>query len=150
MTQYVPLAAFIGLVCFAAVTGALFSTGTWYEALNKPWWTPPNWLFSIVWPVLYIMIAVGGWRVWKVEGIGPAVAVWGIGLTLNAAWSWIMFGEHQIGWALADLIAMWISIAVFIWIAWPLDRTAACLFLPYLIWAGYAGALNLNIWQNNP
>ncbi len=150
MSQYLSLLIFIGLVCFAAVTGALFPTGPWYDALTKPVWTPPNWVFPIAWTILYVMIAIAGWRVWNVSGINSALVVWGIGLVLNAAWSWLMFGEHQIGLALADLIGMWISIAAFIWLARPIDSTAALLMVPYLIWVSYAGALNLNIWLNNP
>ncbi len=75
--------------------------------------------------------------------------VWGIGLVFNAAWSYIMFGQHQIGWALADLIAMWLSIVAFILVALPVDRTAALMFLPYLVWVTYAGALNFAIWRLN-
>ena len=149
MTPYLSLLVFVGLVGVAAITGAMFPTGDWYEGLNRPSWTPPNWLFPIAWTILYVMIAVAGWRVWKVDGIGAAVVVWAIGLALNAAWSWTMFGEHQIGWALAVLIAMWISIVVFIWLAWPLDRMAAYLYLPYLVWVSFAGALNLYIWKAN-
>jgi translocator protein len=150
MSQYLSLLVFIGLVSCAAVTGAAFPTGPWYEALNRPWWTPPNWLFPIAWTILYVMIAIAGWRVWKVDGIGLALSVWAVGLVLNAAWSWIMFDQHEIGWAMVDLTLMWLSIVAFIWLAWPLDRTAAYLFLPYLVWVSYAGALNFNIWQTNP
>jgi translocator protein len=150
MTQYLSLLIFFAIVSVAAFAGAVFPTGPWYEALTKPWWTPPNWLFPIAWSILYVMIAFAGWRVWKVDGIGLAIAVWLVGVVLNAAWSWIMFDQHQIGWALADLIGMWISIVVFILLALQIDRTAAYLFLPYLVWVSFAGALNLNIWQANP
>jgi translocator protein len=149
MSNTLSLFVFFALVGCAAITGALFPTGDWYEALNRPSWTPPNWVFPIAWTILYFMIAIAGWRVWKAAGFGPALIVWGLGVAFNAAWSWIMFGEHQIGWALADLIAMGISIVLFIALAWPIDRTAAYLFLPYLVWVTYAGALNLWIWQNN-
>jgi len=149
LSEYQSLIAFFGCVFCAAITGALFPTGPWYEALTKPWWTPPNWLFPIAWLILYVMIAIAGWLVWKADGLGPAVIVWGIGLALNAAWSWIMFDRHQIGWALVDLIGMWISIAAFIWLALPINATAAYLFMPYLVWVSYAGALNFWIWRNN-
>lgn len=149
MLKYGSLIAFLLIVAAAAVTGAKFSPGPWYESLSKPWWTPPKWLFPIAWTILYGMIAVAGWRVWAAEGLGPALAVWGVGLALNAAWSWIMFGEKQIGWALVDLIGMWVSIVAFIVLALPVDRTAAQLFIPYLIWVSYAGALNFVIWRTN-
>jgi translocator protein len=144
------LLVFFALVSGAAVTGALFPTGAWYESLVRPSWTPPNWLFPIAWTILYVMIAVAGWRIWNAQGFGPALVVWGIGLALNAAWSWIMFGRHEIGFALADLVLMWISIVAFIMLALPVDRIAAYLFIPYLIWVTYAGALNFVIWRWNP
>lgn len=149
MSNAVSLVVFLALVSLAAVTGSQFMPGPWYETLAKPWWTPPKWLFPIAWTILYIMIAVAGWRVWKAEGIGPALMVWALGLVFNAAWSWIMFGEKQIGWALADLVAMWLTVAAFIVLALPVDRTAALLFVPYIVWVSYAGALNFVIWRWN-
>ncbi|MDX2309599.1 MAG: TspO/MBR family protein [Hyphomicrobium sp.] len=149
MTDYLPPAIIAALVIGAASTGALFTPGPWYEQLAKPSWTPPNWLFPVAWTVLYAMIAYAGYRVWSIEGIGPATIVWAIGLAFNAAWSWIMFGEHKIGMALADLTLMWLSIAAFIVLAWPIDRTAAYLFMPYFAWATFAGALNYEVWRLN-
>lgn len=150
MMDYVPVAVFAGLVVAAASTGAIFMPGPWYEALQKPSWTPPNWLFPIAWTVLYAMIAYAGYLTYRAEGIGPAVIVWGIGIVFNAAWSWLMFGEHKIGLAFADLVLMWLAIVAFIVLAWPLDRTAAYLFIPYFFWASFAGALNWEVWRLNP
>lgn len=144
------LAGFFVLVIVAASTGALFTPGPWYAALNKPTWTPPNWAFPVAWTALYAMIAVAGWRVYEANGIGPALIVWSISLVLNMAWSWIMFGEKQIGWALADLVLLWLSIVAFILLAWPLDRLAAWLFVPYFFWVSFAGALNFAVWRLNP
>ena len=150
MTEYLPLLCFLGLVSLAAVTGAWFPTGPWYEALTKPWWTPPNWAFPVAWSILYLMIAVAGWKVWKADGIGLTLIVWGAGVAINAMWSWLMFGRHQIGLAFADLVLLWLSIVAFIWLAMGIDRTAAYLFMPYFVWVSYAGALNLDIWLANP
>lgn len=149
MNFYVTAGAFALVTLAAAATGSLFMPGPWYASLAKPWWTPPNWLFPPAWTVLYILIAIAGYRVFAEQGLGPAVVVWGIGLVFNAAWSYIMFGQHQIGWAVLDLIAMWLSIVAFIVVAWPVDRTAALMFLPYLTWVTYAGALNIEIWRLN-
>ncbi|MEQ1714089.1 MAG: TspO/MBR family protein [Hyphomicrobium sp.] len=149
MSNAATLIVFLALVSLAAVTGSQFMPGPWYETLTKPWWTPPKWLFPIAWTILYIMIAVAGWRVWQAEGVGPALMVWALGLVFNAAWSWLMFGEKQIGWALADLVAMWLTVAAFIVLAQQVDRTAALLFAPYLVWVSYAGALNFVIWRWN-
>lgn len=144
------LLVFFALVGMAAVTGARFMPGAWYEGLAKPSWTPPNWLFPIAWTVLYIMIAVAGWLVSKREGATVALAIWAVGLVLNAAWSYVMFGRHEIGWALVTVAALWISIVAFIWQAWSLDRTAAYLFVPYLAWVSFATALNAAVWMMNP
>ncbi len=78
------LIVFLALTAAAAATGIQFRPGEWYETLVKPDWTPPNWLFPPVWTVLYIMIAVAGWRVWLAQGLGRATIVWAIALLLNA------------------------------------------------------------------
>ena len=149
MSQILSLLAFIMLVAIAAGFGSLYMPGPWYEALARPSWTPPNWLFGPVWTVLYLMIAVAGWRVWKTQGLSPLLAVWFLSLLLNAAWSWIMFGQNQIGWALSDIVLLLITIFAFIVMAWPIDRIAAWLFVPYVAWVSFATALNFALWQLN-
>lgn len=150
MTDYIALGVFLVLTSSAAVTGGFFTPGPWYFQLNKPSWTPPGWAFPVVWTILYIMIALAGWRVWQAQGTGLVVAVWLVQMVFNAMWSWIMFGRKQIGWALLDAAGMWISIAVFIAAAWPVSQTAALLFMPYLVWVTIAFVLNLRIYQMNP
>lgn len=150
MTEYASLIICFFIVALAAVTGSIFPTGPWYESLKRPWFTPPNWLFPIAWTILYVMIAIAGWRVWQPDGLGLPLAFWAMGLVCNAAWSWLMFGRHDIGWALVDLVALWLTIAAFIWLVLPIDRTAAYLFMPYLVWVSYAGLLNFEIWRTNP
>lgn len=149
MAQIVGLVIFFALVGAAAFFGATFQPGDWYQTLNKPSWTPPNWLFGPVWTVLYIMIAIAGWRVWKTQGASPLLAIWFIGLVLNGLWSWLMFGENQIGWALVDIVALLTMIFAFIVLAWQPDRIAALLFIPYAVWVSYATALNFAIWRLN-
>jgi translocator protein len=149
MSRYISLLPFVVLVMAAAVTGSKFMPGEWYAALVKPSWTPPNWAFPIAWTILYAMIAIAGWFAWRAEGIGLAVVVWAAGLVLNALWSYLMFGRHDIAGALIDLILMWISIVVFIALTWKSEPRAAYLFMPYLLWVSYAGALNLAIWRLN-
>jgi tryptophan-rich sensory protein len=149
MSGYLALIPFLFLVGAAAVTGSQFMPGEWYLTLQKPAWTPPGWLFGPVWTLLYIMIAVAGWRVWRAAGVGPALVVWGTGLALNALWSWLMFGIHRIDLALVDIVALLASIAVFIALAWRVDRVAAWLFVPYVAWVGFATALNFAIWRMN-
>lgn len=149
MPDWLTLMPFLVAVGAAAFTGARFLPGPWYRALKKPSWTPPDWLFPIAWTVLYAMIGVAGWLVWRAEGIGPAVVVWAVHLATNAAWSWIMFGMKRIGAAAVDAALMWVTIVAFIVLAWPLSQLAALLFLPYLAWVSFALALNLRILQLN-
>ena len=154
MQQLPALAVFIALTALAALPGVTLRPGSWYAGLGKPAWTPPNWLFGPAWTLLYVLIAVAGWRVWRGGGLGgPAAAAlvaWLCGLALNAAWSWIMFGRHQIGWALVDSALLLGTILVFIRLAWPVDRAAELLFVPYLAWVTFATALNAAVWRLNP
>jgi benzodiazapine receptor len=150
MLSFVSLGVFLALVFLAATTGAFFQPGQWYAGLNKPTWTPPNWLFPVAWTVLYTMIAVAGWKVWQAEGLRAALFVWGIALAFNMAWSWIMFGRQEIGLALIDLILLWVAIVAFMVLAWPVSRTAVYLFVPYFFWVSFAGALNFAVWRLNP
>ena len=141
------------VICFiAAGIGAYFEPGVWYESLNKPGWTPPNWVFPVVWPVLYIMMAVAAWLIWKEYGFQLAreeLRWFTIQFTLNAAWSWIFFGEHLIGTALGEILLLWIAILFTTMLFWKKNSFAGLLLLPYLLWISYASALNYAIFQMN-
>ena len=147
--KYTSLVIVLLVTAAAATTGTQFMPGEWYAGLIKPAWTPPNWLFGPVWSILYVMIALAGWRIWLKQGFGPSLAVWGTGLAFNAAWSYLMFGAHRIDLALAGIVALLVSIAAFIVLARGVDCTASVLFLPYLVWVGFATALNFAIFQLN-
>ncbi|MEM7776498.1 MAG: TspO/MBR family protein [Pseudomonadota bacterium] len=150
MSDWLSFLPFVAIVIAAASTGAVFSPGPWYVALNKPSWTPPDWAFPVVWTLLYAMIAVAGWQVWSRDGFGLALAIWGLNLVLNAAWSWIMFGRQQIKLALMDALGMLLTTAAFIVVAWPISVAAAALFVPYLAWVAAAVVLNYQVWRLNP
>lgn len=147
--QIVSLLAFLALVGLAAAMGAQFMPGEWYAALAKPAWTPPNSVFPIAWTALYIMIALAGWLIWSRQGVGKVMVIWAVGLGLNALWSYLMFGLHDIALAFVDIAMLWVSIAGFIWAAWPVDRRAAYLFVPYFAWVSFAAALNAAIFAMN-
>ncbi|WP_286167927.1 TspO/MBR family protein [Ochrobactrum sp. MC-1LL] len=146
------LSGFI-VVSFAASSGGLvFRPGQWYERLEKPSWRPPNWLFAPVWTFLYATIAIAGWLVWRqagVEGAQLPLIVYAIQLLLNAAWSPIFFGLHQIGWALLEMALMWLSIVATIVLFYPISAGAAFLLVPYLCWVSFALVLNYSVWQLN-
>lgn len=149
MKSLFSLLVFLALVAAAALTGMTYLPGAWYEALAKPEWTAPNWVFPPVWTVIYVIIAVAGWRVFEKEGLRQSLIIWAISLQLNAAWSVIMFKEHEIGMAAVNISALWISIFAFISLTWDTNRIASLLFVPYLAWVSYAAALNFAIWQLN-
>jgi len=154
-TDYRSLAVFAGLITVVAFAGGSVSpTGDpdeWYETLNRPWFNPPNWVFPVAWTTLYAMIAAAGWLVYRATGswTSAPVITWYVQAVLNAAWSFIFFGLESPYFGLIELIWLWFSIAVFIILAWPLSRIAALLFVPYLAWVTFAGALNYAIWQMN-
>ena len=143
---------FIVACAAAAAAGMKFRPGEWYAVLRKPVWTPPDWVFPVVWTVLYFMIAIAGWLVWTGAGSEGAVlplAVFGLQLVFNALWSFLFFGLRLPGSAFADLVLLWLAILATILLFLPLQPVAAWLLVPYLLWVGYAGALNFTIWRLN-
>lgn len=150
MSDWLSLLPFIGAVFAVASTGAIFMPGAWYQSLKKPVWTPPSWLFAPAWTILYGMIAVAGWLVWKADGGRLVLSIWAANLVFNAAWSWLMFGRRQIAMALVDAFAMLGTIVLFILWAAPVSMTAAWLFVPYLAWVSFAAFLNFTILRLNP
>jgi benzodiazapine receptor len=149
VTRYTGLFVFLALVVAAAYFGMTYEPGPFYAALQKPAWTPPNNWFAPVWTVLYVMIALAGWIAWRAQGFGPLLWLWLLQLCLNGAWSYLMFGEKQITSALIDISALWLAILISIVVAWPVRRSAALLFVPYLLWVSFAAALNFEIWRLN-
>jgi len=144
------LIVFCSLAVLAALSGALFKPGEWYDRLQKPDWNPPKWVFPVVWTALYAFIAVSGWLVWRESGVGPALIVWGVQLALNAAWSWLFFGIRRMDWAFWDVSGLLVSVLLFIALALPISPLAAALFIPYLVWLGVAALLNWTVWTLNP
>ena len=150
MTSFI---VFFVLTATAASLGAIFTPGPWYAALAKPALTPPNWVFPLVWTVLYVMIALAGWLLWRGrerDRLGHvAVTIWGLQLGLNAAWSWLFFGLHLIGIALTEIFLLLAAVLATIVLARRTSPTAGWLLVPYLAWAGFAAWLNYAIWRLN-
>jgi benzodiazapine receptor len=126
----------------------------WYASLAKPNWTPPNSAFPAVWTMLYVLMAVSVWLLWQrgAEGLAKfkAVVLFAAQLVLNAAWPPVFFALHQIRFALVTISLLALTIAAFIVTAWRVDRMAALLLVPYLVWVIYATALNAAIAVLNP
>jgi tryptophan-rich sensory protein len=153
MASIIALAGFVAVCFLAALTGAWFRPGAWYERLKKPSWRPPNRLFAPVWTVLYLMIALAGWRVWRhagFAGAGLALAVYALQLVFNAAWTPLFFGLRRPALGFADIVLLWLSIVATLALFLPLDGFAPALLAPYLAWVTFAGALNFAIWRLNP
>ena len=147
------LIAFGGASFGAAATGVIFRPGEWYRRLDKPRWQPPDWLFAPVWTVLYAMIALAGWLVWREMGFADAavpLTAYAVQLILNAAWTPIFFGLRRPGLAAIEIAMLWASILATIWFFYPVSPAAAGLLVPYLVWVSFAGALNISIWRRNP
>ena len=152
MKQWIVLAGFIALCLGVGALAGLVTApavAEWYPTLVKPWWRPPNWLFGPAWTVLYIMMAVAAWLVWRVGDAKPALMLWAGQLALNFAWSFLFFGARSPGLGLIDIIAMWIAIAATIFAFAFKSRLAAFLMVPYLCWVSFALALNAAIFMMN-
>ena len=141
-------------LCFAAFGTAVFvSTGGWYAGLHKPSWNPPAWVFGPTWTLLYAMMAVAAWLVWREGGwkaqwraLGWFLMQW----MLNTLWTPLFFGLHRVGLAFADIIALWLVLAVTLGLFWQARKVAGVLLVPYLAWVSFAAALNFTIWRMNP
>ena len=150
MTNRSPITPFILLVMGGGLLiGAFTAPGAWYEALAKPDFNPPNWIFAPVWTALYALIAIAGWRIWQRDRTGPAMRLWWLQLVLNFAWSPAFFALQQVGLALAIILALFVTIVAFIAASWSKDRAAAWMFVPYAAWVGFASLLNFSIWRPN-
>ena len=140
------LALFLLLVVGGGLLiGWLTAPGDWYAGLAKPSFNPPGWVFGPVWTVLYVLIAVAGWRVWRTHPGGWPARMWWIQLALNFLWSPAFFAAHRIGLALVIVLLLLATIVAFILMCWRQDRVAAWLFVPYAAWVAFASVLNASI-----
>ena len=146
------LAGWLAVCLSAASLGAFFMPGEWYSALKKPVWNPPAWVFGPVWTALYTMMAVAAWLVWCRGGFvnqrGP-LTLFLVQLALNAAWTPLFFGLHLPGLAFAEIMLLWLTIAATLAAFRRVSRAAAWLLVPYLLWVGFAAALNFALWRLN-
>ena len=125
---------------------------TWYAMLNKPWFNPPDYLFGPVWTALYFLMGISLFMVWKSPRGSlrtRALLFFGIQLALNFAWSFIFFHFKQTGGAMIEIILVWISIVTMIILFYRINKTAALLQIPYLLWVSFASVLNGSIWWLN-
>src|SRR5512134_908676 len=158
---------YAGLAVFIAINAAISalggwataaSVGTWYPTLAKPAFNPPDWIFAPVWSVLYLMIAIAGWRVWRrgaaeARGMGRetrlALTIYAVQLALNLSWSFVFFGARLIGPALAVIVTLLTAILANALLFWRIDRAAGALLVPYAAWVAFAALLNAALWRLN-
>jgi tryptophan-rich sensory protein len=118
--------------------------------LEKPTWNPPAWIFGPAWTILYTLMAVGAWLVWKRKGWSRPLVFYFAQLILNAAWTPIFFGAHELGWALVEIVALWVAILLTMIAFFRVSKPAGWLFVPYLAWVTFATFLNFTLWRLNP
>ncbi len=153
--QIVGFVAWLAVSFVAAAIGAAASiqAGPFYTQLVRPEWAPPPALFGPVWTVLYALMGVAAWLVWRVGGFRSArvaLVLFLVQLALNALWSWLFFGWHLGGAAFADIVLLWALIVATMVSFWRVKPLAGALLVPYLLWVSFASALNWSVWQLNP
>ena len=142
-------------VLVGAISGYFTITGveSWYQTIQKPSWNPPNWIFGPVWTTLYILMGISLYLIWKSDATPSlkwlAILLFALQLALNFFWSLIFFNQHAIGWALVEIIVLWLSILATIFVFARINNTAAWLLVPYISWVSFAGILTYTIWKLN-
>lgn len=153
-----PWVVLIGLLALNVAVAAAGAAATdqsvrsWYPTLTKPAWTPPAWMFGPVWTILYTVMAVAAWLVWRRAGFSGgrwALTLYAVQLALNAAWSPLFFGLRSPLAGLVDIVFLWFAIAVTTISFWRLTPLAGWLLVPYLLWVTLATALNFTLWRLN-
>ena len=155
LRQFFGLVGWLLLTFAAAAIGARASidAGAFYGTLTRPSWAPPAWLFGPVWSILYLLMAISAWLIWRARGFAGApgaLALFVAQLVLNALWSWLFFVWHRGGLAFAEVLILWCAIAATAFSFWRINTLAGLLLVPYLAWVTFASALTYAVWQLNP
>jgi tryptophan-rich sensory protein len=143
-------------VCFVAAGiggAASIDAGPFYAQLVRPGWAPPSWVFGPVWSILYALMAIAAWLVWRVGGFraaSMALALFLVQLVFNALWSWLFFGWQLGALAFVCVLALWALILATLIFFWRIKPLPGALLIPYLLWVSFAAALNFSVWQLNP
>jgi benzodiazapine receptor len=136
----------VGVVAGAATAR---STREWYPSLEKPWYTPPSWLFGPAWLLLYVLMGWASWRVWGLgldtPGVALALGVYLAHLVVNGLWSILFFGLRRPDWALAEVGLLWLGVLASLLLFWRVDPFAGALLVPYLLWVSFAAVLNRGV-----
>ena len=161
MTQFTKKKQVIGLIAWLSVSfsaaaigsAASIQAGPFYTQMIRPDWAPPPNVFGPVWTVLYALMGIAAWLVWRVGGFRAArtaLTLFFVQLAVNALWSWLFFGWHLGALAFADIILLWVLIVATLVTFWRTRALAGALLIPYLLWVSIASALNYSVWRLNP
>lgn len=141
----------------AGVIGSIFTSTeipTWYATLEKPFFTPPNWLFAPAWITLYLLMGISAFFIWRKglvnRQVRVALLVFLLQLILNALWSVVFFGLHSPLYGVIVIVALWIAILFAIIRFFQISTLAGALLLPYIGWVSFAAVLNISILVLNP
>jgi len=153
--QAAGLLAWLAVCVVAATLGGFASANAagYYEQLMLPAWAPPPWLFAPVWTLLYVLMGVAAWLVWRERGFGQAraaLSLFLIQLAVNALWTWLFFAWHQGSLAFIEILVLWAIILCTVVAFWLVRPMAAALLIPYLAWVTFAAVLTYAVWQANP
>lgn len=153
--QLVGLVAWLIVTFIAAYIGgaASIQAGPFYTQLVRPAWAPPPSIFGPVWTVLYVLMGVAAWLVWRVGGFSAtktALTLFLVQLALNSVWSWLFFAWHRGAVAFADILFLWALVLATLIAFWRVRPLAGALLVPYLLWVSFAAVLNYSVWQLNP
>jgi benzodiazapine receptor len=155
LSQSIALLGWLAIVFVAAAIGAAASIDAkpFYAQLVRPEWAPPASAFGPVWSVLYVLMGVAAWLVWRERGVSKvrtALALFFVQLCANALWSWLFFAWRNGAFAFADVLVLLGLIAATMVLFWRINRLASVLMLPYIAWVCLASALTWSVWKNNP
>lgn len=153
--QILGLVGWMLLSFLVAAIGALASVqaASFYQTLVQPSWAPPSSVFGPVWTVLYAMMGLSAWLVWREGGWRrqrSVLTMFVVQLAMNGLWSWLFFAWHLGALAFFDIVLMWLLITATLIGFWRVRAVAGALLLPYLCWVSFAAALNFAVWQLNP
>lgn len=147
------LAAAGAALLVAALGGAATDIGPWYQALRKPSWQPPDWLFGPVWTAIFALTALAGLRAWirtpDVAGRDRLLTAYALNALLNIGWSVLFFLLQRPDWALVEVVPLWLSVLLIAVLSGRRDRVAGWLLAPYLVWVAFAGVLNWSVVELN-
>ena len=153
--QILALLAWLAICFIASGVGAVASirAASFYAELIQPSWAPPAAVFGPVWTILYALMAVAAWLVWREGGVRAnrsALILFLVQLAVNGLWSWLFFAWHLGAFALANIAVLWLLIVVTVVSFWRVRPVAGAIMIPYLLWVSFAFALNFSVWQLNP